>query len=220
MTILIRPFLFAKALYLDRKQRKRIEQLEEETLEKVREILDSNQTINLELGHSHIGANDWLTLDLNLGCDLFWDYRNGIPFPSSAVDVLYSHNSLQRLNSQQLDFLLRECYRILKPGGAFFFTVPDAEPILKAYAERRAYYNSNHQIIWKPGWHESGSCMDQVTYTAYCNGHVQSMFDRENVVHFCEKAGFLPTELRTPDTSIDGHQLPPDTLYVLARKPA
>ena len=198
MTVLLRPFLFAKALYLDRKQRKRIEQLERETVDKVDSYLDGNMAINLELGHSHIQSSDWLTMDQNLACDLFWDYRNGIPFPSASVDALHSRNSLQRLSTQQLDFLLRDCYRVLKPGGALFFSVPDAEPVLRAYAERRAYFEEHHESIWKPGWHETGSCMDQVTYAAYCNGHVQSMFDRENAVHLCVKAGFVSTELRTP----------------------
>lgn len=47
MTALLRPFLFVKALYLDRKQRKRIEQLETETLAKVEEVLDENVPIHL-----------------------------------------------------------------------------------------------------------------------------------------------------------------------------
>lgn len=220
MSVLLRPFLFAKALYLDRKQRKRIEVLEAETMEKVDFYLDRKLPINLELGHSHIESGDWLTMDQNLACDLFWDYCNGIPFPSVSVDALHSHNSLQRFSTQQVDFLLRDCYRVLKPGGALFFSVPDSEPVLRAYAERRAHFDQHHGSVWKPGWHETGSCMDQVTYAAYCNGHVQSMFDRENAVHLCVKAGFVPTELRTPDPRIDGDQRPPDTLYLVARKPA
>jgi hypothetical protein len=62
--------------------------------------------------------------------------------------------------------------------------------------------------------------MDQVSYVAYCNGHAQFMFDRENVVRLCEKAGFSPVELRSPDAKIDGTFEEPDTLYVLARKSA
>jgi SAM-dependent methyltransferase len=217
---LLRPFLFAKALYLDRRQRKRIEQLEAETLGKVQQLLDESIPINLELGHSHLENPDWLTLDTNLECDFFWDLRNGLPFPSGSVDVLFSRNTLQRLSSQQLDFLLNDCERILKPGGAFFFSVPDAEPVLRAYAESRRYFEDHSEAIWKPGWVDTGSRMDQVTYMAYCNGHVQFMFDRENVVHVCEKAGLTHTELRSPDPKLDGPLREPDALYVIARKPA
>lgn len=219
MTALFRPFLFAKALYLDRKQRKRIEQLEQETLARVDQILDEGVPIHLELGHTHTQSPGWHTLDLNLACDFFWDYRNGIPFPGASIEVLYSHDNLQRLSSQQLDYILKECFRTLKPGGALFFSVPDAEPFLKAYAEKHLFLDANHAGVWKPGWHETGSCIDQVNYVAYCNGHAQFMFDRENVVHLCERAGFIPTELRSPDPNMDGRTEAPNTLYVVARKP-
>lgn len=219
MTALLRPFLFAKALYLDRKQRKRIEQLEEETLEKVDRLLDENVPINLELGHAHIDADDWLTLDQHLDCDFFWDYRNNLPFPAASIDVLYSHNNLRSLSGLQLEFLLSECYRTLKPGGAFFFSVPDAEPVIKAYAEKQHHIFPADGSVWKPGWHDTGSYMDQVSYLAYCNGHAQFMFDRQNVVHLCQKAGFAPTELRSPDPRIDAAPTEPDMLFVVARKP-
>jgi predicted SAM-dependent methyltransferase len=220
MTNLLRPFLFAKALYLDRRQRKRIESLEEETVAKVDQLLNDNIPIYLELGHSHLQANDWLTLDQNLNCDFYWDYRNGLSFPEGSIDVLFSRNTLQRLSSQQLDYLLKDCFRVLKPGGAFFLSVPDAEPVLRAYAEKHRHFEAHPEAIWRPGWHETGSCMDQVIYTAYCNGHAQFMFDRENVVNLCWKAGFAPAELRSPDAKIDGAPTDPHALYVLARKPA
>jgi hypothetical protein len=38
MTALFRPLLFAKALYLDRRQRKRIKELETETLAKIEQV--------------------------------------------------------------------------------------------------------------------------------------------------------------------------------------
>lgn len=220
MTVLFRPFLFAKALYLDRKQRKRVEQLEEETLTRVDQLLNEKVPIYLELGHSHVQSDDWLTLDQNLACDFYWNYRDGLPFPSGSVDVLYARRTLQQLSAQQLDHLLKECFRALKPGGALFFSVPDAEPVLKAYADNRRHLEASQATVWRPGWHESGSSMDQVSYVAYCNGHAQFMFDRENVVHLCEKAGFSPVELRSPDAKIDGTFEEPDTLYVLARKSA
>lgn len=207
-------------LYLDRKQRKRIEQLEEETLAKVDVLLDEGVPVYLELGHTHTQTHDWLTLDMNLATDFFWDFRNGIPFPVGSIDLLYSRNKLQQLSSQQIDFVLKDCFRALKSGGAFFFSVPDAEPFLKAYAERRNHVDVNHDTVWRPGWHETGSCIDQVNYVAYFNGQAQFMFDRENVIHLCEEAGFKSVELRSPDPQIDGEIQEASTLYVVARKPA
>ena len=132
LTAFLRPFLFAKALYIDRNQRKRRERLEKETLSKVNQVLDAGVPIHLELGHTHIESESWLTLDLNINSDFFWDCRNGLPFPSQSIDVLFSRNQLQHLSGKQVVDLLEECFRVLKPAGHFFFSVPDAEPILQA----------------------------------------------------------------------------------------
>jgi SAM-dependent methyltransferase len=218
MTALLRPFLFAKALYLDRVQRKRMEGLEEETLRKVEELLNANVPIVLELGHRHLRSDDWLTLDQNMYADFFWDYRNGLPFPSDSIEVLYAGNLLQRLSAPQLMYLLKECLRTLKTGGRFFFSVPDAEPILRAYVEKRQFFAADDPAVWKPGWFDTGSRLDQVTYQAYSNGHVHFLFDHENVVCLCQKAGFAHTEFREPEANIDGALSRPDTLYVVASK--
>lgn len=216
MTTLLRPFLFAKALYLDRKQRKRIEQLKAETLSKVEEVLDRDRPINLELGHQHAQDRDWLTLDLNLACDFFWDYRDGIPFPAESIDRLFSHRRLQHLSGQQVDFVLRECFRTLKPGGAFVFSVPDAEPSLRAYVEGRSMAEAQPQN----GGHPTGCRIDPVIAVAYGHGFAQFMFDRDNVLALCAKAGFAPTEWRSPDPGLDGSAPAANTLYAVARKPA
>lgn len=214
-----RPFLFAKALYLDRKQRKRTEQLESEALAKVHQVLDAGIPIHLELGHTHIRSGDWLTLDMNLNSDFFWDHRKGLPFPSNCIDVLFAKNQLQHMSGKDVVSLLRDCLRILKPGGHFFFSVPDAEPVLRAYVEKQNHYINTSEPTLKPGWLETGSPMDQVAYVAYGNGQVRFMFDHENIIHICQQVGFLPTQFRRPDPKIDGPQPEPATLYLLARKP-
>jgi SAM-dependent methyltransferase len=215
-----RPFLFAKALYLDRKQRKQIERLEGEALTKVRQLLDAGVPIHLELGHTHVGSEDWLTLDMNLNTDFFWNLRNGIPFPSNSIDVLFAKHQLQQLSGRQVVEALRECLRVLKPGGHFFFSVPDAEPVLRAYVAKQNHFLNSQESTVKPGWLETGSPIDQVAYVAYGNGQVNFMFDRESILHLCQQIGFLPTQFRTPDQNIDGFHREPDTLYVVARKPA
>ena len=64
-----------------------------------------------------------------------WDLRKGIPFPDSSVDVVYHSHLLEHLPHQEGAFLIREGYRVLRPGGVLRIVVPDLEGIARAYLD-------------------------------------------------------------------------------------
>ena len=49
------------------------------------------------------------------------------PLPSQHYDVIYATEVIEHLNDEELDGLLQECKRLLKPGGRLFFTTPNDE---------------------------------------------------------------------------------------------
>ena len=60
----------------------------------------------------------------NLECD-------DIPYPDNYFDIIYSKSFLEHLRSP--DNYLKECYRVLKPGGTLLTLVPDWESNYKIY---------------------------------------------------------------------------------------
>ena len=64
---------------------------------------------------------------------LHWDLLNGIPFGDNAFDVLYHSHFLEHLDKNLATFVLRECYRVLKPGGSIRIAVPDLYAIVMRY---------------------------------------------------------------------------------------
>lgn len=61
------------------------------------------------------------------------DLRKGIPFPDGAFDAVYHSHLLEHLDRGAGAALLRECRRVLAPGGVIRVVVPDLEGIARAY---------------------------------------------------------------------------------------
>lgn len=61
------------------------------------------------------------------------DVRNGLPFGTGAVDLIYTSHMLEHLSYDDGLRVLRECRRVLRPGGAARVIVPDARLLMSLY---------------------------------------------------------------------------------------
>jgi len=67
--------------------------------------------------------------------------RRGLPFADGSVDFLYSSHFLEHVPRWQALKLLRECHRVLRPGGLLRISVPDLRLLAEKYVQRdQAYY--------------------------------------------------------------------------------
>jgi predicted SAM-dependent methyltransferase len=67
--------------------------------------------------------------------DICWDVTKGIPLPDESVTGIFSEHCLEHLPFESMNLILRECYRVLKPGGSIRIVMPDGELYLTRYAE-------------------------------------------------------------------------------------
>jgi len=70
------------------------------------------------------------------------DLAKGIPYPDNSADAVYHSYMLQHIDrnlespeSDPAQLLLRECHRVLKPGGVLRVVVPDFEVHCRRYVE-------------------------------------------------------------------------------------
>jgi len=106
-------------------------------------ILDKPCKIN-------IGAGDWvkekwITLDCYRKADILIDLRKCTPFPivANVVEKVFSSHCIEHIEDSHLEFMLKELYRIIKPGGILRLACPDADKALEAYR--------NNDIDWFNG---------------------------------------------------------------------
>ena len=140
--------------------------------------------------HLHVGCGEkylpgFVNIDGNRlrKLDLWLDIRNGLPFQSSSVDSIYTSQMLEHFFSDELDGILTECYRVLKPGGGIRISVPNLRNAIVAYMDE----NSS----WFSHWpHDRKSLGGRFSNFIFCDGQHRNAFDFDYFVELLSSAGF------------------------------
>jgi len=92
----------------------------------------------LNLGCGERCHPEWINVDLTAKKRgvVAHDLTCGIPAEASSVDVVYQAALFEHLRRDEAARLLREIYRILKPGGIVRIGVPDLEKICRIYLQK------------------------------------------------------------------------------------
>ena len=96
-----------------------------------------NSKTMLNLGCGKTFHRDWVNVDfISSGPEVIsHDLTQGIPFSSETFDVVYHSHVLEHFTALQGDFFIKECFRVLKPGGILRIAVPDLETIVRNYLQ-------------------------------------------------------------------------------------
>jgi SAM-dependent methyltransferase len=78
------------------------------------------------------------------------DLRKGIPAPDNSVDVVYHSHVLEHIDREVAPLFLRECLRVLRPGGVLRVVVPDLEMAAENYLRAIADLDSGRQEGLEP----------------------------------------------------------------------
>ncbi|MBC7428139.1 MAG: methyltransferase domain-containing protein [Bacteriovorax sp.] len=184
---------------------------------KIKNILSNRKTFFVELGAGEKkGTGNWITLDMSTKCDVFWDLRNGIPFPDQSVSKLYSSHLFEHLTFKEGQLLLDECIRVLAPGGTFSICVPNARLYIEAYLNPDTV-DKNNFFDHRPAYNNT-SKIDAINYMAYMDGHHKYMFDEENLVEILRLKRFNKVQLRKYDPNLDRLERDFESIYAEAEK--
>jgi predicted SAM-dependent methyltransferase len=69
------------------------------------------------------------------GIDALWYSDDGLPFDGGTCDFIYNEHFLEHLTIEQGRHFLRECCRVLKPGGVLRIAMPDMNECVRQYWE-------------------------------------------------------------------------------------
>ena len=92
--------------------------------------------VNLGCGRRY--HPDWTNIDIvSSGPDVIqYDLSRGIPLPDASCEVVYHAAVLEHMRREDALSFLRECHRILKPGGIVRVGVPDLEKLCQLYLSK------------------------------------------------------------------------------------
>jgi len=213
----------------------RVQRLHRQSVKQAATLARAGAPLRLNLGSGFRPRQGpgWLNIDLGDDADLRLDLREPLPFPDNSVAEIYSEHFVEHLNypnqdeptswtveapgqpSEVLSFL-RECRRVLAPGGVVDVVVPDAEGILVEYTQRRER-PFPWPLWWGPKWCDTP--MHVVNYVFRQGREHKYAYDEETLGAMLRVAGFDDVRRRpfNPGTDAENHQI--GSLCMLARKP-
>ena len=127
--------------------------------------------------------------------------------PDGGVDAVYFSHVLEHLHLDEGHRLLRECFRILRPGGAVRVVVPDTEAYVENYRRARAAHNAeacielNRRLWFRPLAGNRG--LLRRMYGAATDFHSHKfMYDRPFLTLCLQQAGFVDVRVADYDSNI------------------
>jgi len=99
--------------------------------------MPTDKMLNIGCGAwSHPG---WVNIDLWGVADVIChNITEGLPFSDENFDVVYHSHLLEHIPLIEALSFMKECHRVLKPGGVIRILVPDLEQIATLYLEKLA----------------------------------------------------------------------------------
>ena len=91
--------------------------------------------VRINLGSGHWKLPGWVNVDLDQSCrpDVCADLSARLPFRDACADYMHTEDFIDQLDLQHAQRFLRECHRILKPGGVIRVLTPDVEQLAHLY---------------------------------------------------------------------------------------
>jgi predicted SAM-dependent methyltransferase len=151
--------------------------------------------LHLGTGPDYQLDESWLASDLNPLHDrgiVYLDASKPFPFPDATFDYVFSEHLVEHLTYPQGEGMLRECFRVLKPGGRIRVGTPDLRVFIALFAEtpsevQQEYIRYHVDKFLKPiGIHSPVFVLNNIVRNW---GH-QFMYDEQTLRDAIEKAGF------------------------------
>jgi SAM-dependent methyltransferase len=97
----------------------------------IRGYLEGHAVRKLQIGAGPNELAGWLNADFSprRPSTIFMDATQPFPLPAASFDVIFSEHMIEHVPFDQGQKMLRECYRVLKPGGKIRIATPNLRNI-------------------------------------------------------------------------------------------
>lgn len=109
--------------------------------EPVRGVFAGGGLVMVDLGCGDNKPDGFIGVDNRSlpGVDIVADLERGIPFADNSVDLIRANHALEHIADRE--FIIREIWRVLKPGGYFVFATPSDK-------SRGAWAHPGHKSVY------------------------------------------------------------------------
>jgi predicted SAM-dependent methyltransferase len=161
----------------------------------------------LQLGTSNNVLTEWLNTDivLNHAPVVYLDTTKRFPFSDNTFDYIMAEHMIEHIEYPGAQFMLRECFRVLKPGGRVRFATPDLQVLIALHTRDKTGAQLNY-IDWlvKRLMPEVEQYKDVfVINNAFRAWGHSFLYDEATLRHALHSAGFGEIKFYKPGNSDD-----------------
>lgn len=167
-------------------------------------ILDELAKVKINLGCGTNKIKGWINHDQEV------DITQRLPYRDGSVDFIFAEHVLEHVDYYKAVNFLRECHRILKPGGMIRLSVPSIENLSKVDPQSdvgKRYVDFVHSRGWAPSKDLRGA----MHALLYQHGH-QAPWTQSLLMATLFFVGFKDTRVMLPGVSnipelqgVEGH---------------
>jgi predicted SAM-dependent methyltransferase len=176
---------------------------------KIQAYLRTNQVKKLQLGTSDSPLPGWLNTDVvPESTDIIYlDATQRFPLDDSSFEYATCEHMIEHIEFEAAMLMLRELFRILKPGGRVRITTPDLRVLLGLYSLEKTSDQSEY-IDWitnrfGPSGKNCGAPF--VINNAFRSWGHQYLYDRETLEASMRSCGFEDLKCYKPGASDDSN---------------
>ena len=182
--------------------------------------LHGRKGLKVHLGCGNELKDGWVNLDINLSgmvpappagslpdtrfilCDL---RLGALPLDDECCELIYSSHFFEHLEYDDGVRLMRDCRRVLQPGGIFRAALPDFPGMFRAYLARDEKRFDTYDIrdFWPSLAPETITLLDHVNFGVYQFGEHKCLYDEEKICLVLRHLGFAEVEITGYREGID-----------------
>ena len=100
--------------------------------------------IKLNIGCGKDDRKGFINIDFrDLGFNMIWDIRGGIPFPDGSVDEIFASHFVEHLDDEECQDFFVDAMRVLKPhGGLLVVRCPHFQSVGAFYMGHKSFWNT------------------------------------------------------------------------------
>lgn len=174
--------------------------------------------ISLELGSPRRAElAEWMFSDWAGYGDFAFDLSKRIPLADRTVNRIYMSHVLEHFSyPEPMMGLLRECHRLLVPGGTLRVAVPDARIFVAAYRNPNDFDRDKY-CSWDVGL-DFESPINYLNFVAHLGGEHKHIFDPLELNRVLRLGGFSSADQVDFDPSVDLKRRQHESIYATGIK--
>ena len=140
---------------------------------------------------------DWLNTDWSATvCShggIYLNVAKKFPIPDNSFDYIFAEHLIEHLNFAQATLMLKECYRVLKPGGVLRLSTPNLTFLMDLYMHPDKPLNKAYIDYLAEQGHFPADPIYAISYFHTAWGH-QIIYDPKSLRNLLTESGFIEIE--------------------------